>query len=122
MSNRFGVGVQDYLPATDLAGGGEGADEHQERRTGKVKICNERIHDAKIMWRMDEHPRGSRISVDRRRGVGLRGHGGKSGESFQRAKRGRPDGNDATLIAFGFINQAGGFCGNGKALSVHFVR
>lgn len=54
LSDGFGVGVEDEFAAFGAAGGGEGADEHEEGGFGEVKVGEEGVDDFKLVGRIDE--------------------------------------------------------------------
>ena len=88
----------------------ESADEHDERRFRKMKICHHGIDNLEMIARIDEDARLSRRAVDfavrhRRR--------------FQRADGGRSHGHDAFPRRLGIADQLGRFVADGINLAMH---
>src|ERR1035437_11009447 len=50
-----GVGGQNQIASPGVVGRSEGADEHQERRAGQVKVGQERVRDFEVVGGMDEN-------------------------------------------------------------------
>src|SRR5262245_16728656 len=90
LANGFGIGLEDELAPAGLARSGKGADEHQQRRTRKMKIGQKRAGNGKLTGRMNEDSGASRACHDSP--AVLSRHG------LKHAERCRADGDNATMI------------------------
>ena len=99
------ISFQDFFPRR------QGADEHEQRRFGKMEIRDQRVDDMEGEARIDEDIRPARSGLQSPRRAG----------AFQGADAGRTDGDDSAAFGFGLVDGGSGFRRDAVEFTVHLM-